>query len=702
MTRSSNPIATVLLLLATACADSRPPGSDVEALRANEALWARMLEAEDTRGAGGAGTTPLVEGLRHAEPVMRRIAVRAIGRLERDSLGPLIMPLLADPSPAVRAEAANALGQVSGPALAGAARSALRERITAESEPAILGVLAESLGRLPHDDSAGVALTVTTLAGLADRAAPLSPSTDSLKLGVARGLYFLARQPAGRGAVGEPGLAALRRLATDTVSGEASPSVNAQRIRTAAAATLVATGRATASDLRLILGDPDPFVRREAVAGLATIDEGDTAANLVRSALDDPSPVVRYEALRVDARVNAVPPCAAALRAVSDSDTHVALLAIDRLATGCGGDAANLLLDSIAATLPAPDAPLTADWHRPAQAAAALAGVDPARARPHIAALEQSRNPFVRMRAARAAMLTLSGATLHRLASDADANVRTEAVRGLSRVEGHVADAVYIAQLNESDDSQLLQAAAAALAGTPDPRAAVALLDALDRLTERGRDTERDARIAIIDRLSELGDATHATRLARRADDYDPRVAERASETVERWTGERPAPSPRPAPADSLPTLEQIEELDRARVTIEMEDRTRITVRLFAFIAPTNAWRFARLARAGYYDGLTFHRVAPNFVIQGGSPNANEYAGDGPFSRDEVGLVGNWRGTIGLSTRGRDTGDAQLYINLADNVRLDHEYTVFGEVTSDLDAIHGILEGAVIRRISID
>jgi cyclophilin family peptidyl-prolyl cis-trans isomerase len=486
------------------------------------------------------------------------------------------------------------------------------------------------------------------------------------------------------------------------VGGEASPSVNAQRIRTTAAATLVATGRATASDLRSILDDPDPFVRREAVAGLATIDEGDTAANLVRSALDDPSPVVRYEALRVDARVNAVPPCAAALRAVSDSDTHVALLAINRLSTGCGGDVANRLLDSIAATLPPPDAPRTADWHRPAEAAAALASVDRARARPYIAALERSQNPFVRMRAASAAMLALSGATLHRLASDPDANVRTEAVRGLSRVEGHAADTVYIAQLRESDDSQLLQAAAAALAGSPDPRAADALLAALDRLTERGHDTERDARVAIIEGLAELGDATHAARLAGRADDYDPRVAERASETVERWTGERPPGSPRPAPADQLPTLEQIEALDRARVTIEMADGTRIRVRLFAFDAPTNAWRFARLARAGYYDGLTFHRVAPNFVIQGGSPNANEYAGDGPFSRDEVGLRGNWRGAIGLSTRGRDTGDAQLYINLADNVRLDHEYTVFGEVASDLDAIHAILEGAVIRRITID
>jgi cyclophilin family peptidyl-prolyl cis-trans isomerase len=89
----------------------------------------------------------------------------------------------------------------------------------------------------------------------------------------------------------------------------------------------------------------------------------------------------------------------------------------------------------------------------------------------------------------------------------------------------------------------------------------------------------------------------------------------------------------------------------------------------------------------------------PNFVVQGGSPGANEYAGAGPFTRDELGLQGNWRGTVGLSTRGRDTGDAQMFINLVDNVRLDHEYTVFAEVARGMDVVDRVLEGAVILRI---
>ena len=89
----------------------------------------------------------------------------------------------------------------------------------------------------------------------------------------------------------------------------------------------------------------------------------------------------------------------------------------------------------------------------------------------------------------------------------------------------------------------------------------------------------------------------------------------------------------------------------------------------------------------------------PNFVIQGGSPGANEYAGDGAFSRDELGLLSNQRGSVGVSTRGRDTGDAQFYVNLVDNLRLDHAYTVFGQVESGMDVVDAIVEGDVIEAV---
>jgi cyclophilin family peptidyl-prolyl cis-trans isomerase len=142
-----------------------------------------------------------------------------------------------------------------------------------------------------------------------------------------------------------------------------------------------------------------------------------------------------------------------------------------------------------------------------------------------------------------------------------------------------------------------------------------------------------------------------------------------------------------------------LDALDGAVFAVEMVGGGTFEIRLMPWAAPTNAYRFARLAEAGYYDGLTFHRVVANFVLQGGSPDANEYSGDGPFTRDEVGLIGNWRGTLGVSTRGRDTGDGQMFINLVDNVRLDHDYTVFAEVARGMGVVDQVLEGATIRRI---
>jgi cyclophilin family peptidyl-prolyl cis-trans isomerase len=113
--------------------------------------------------------------------------------------------------------------------------------------------------------------------------------------------------------------------------------------------------------------------------------------------------------------------------------------------------------------------------------------------------------------------------------------------------------------------------------------------------------------------------------------------------------------------------------------------------------------RFMRLAKSGYYNGLTLHRIVPNFVIQGASPGANEYAGDALYVRDEIGLAAHTRGAVGLSTRGRDTGDAQFFINLVDNPRLDFEYTVFGHVDSrDMDIVDGIAEGDAIDTIKFD
>jgi peptidyl-prolyl cis-trans isomerase B (cyclophilin B) len=139
----------------------------------------------------------------------------------------------------------------------------------------------------------------------------------------------------------------------------------------------------------------------------------------------------------------------------------------------------------------------------------------------------------------------------------------------------------------------------------------------------------------------------------------------------------------------------------RLRVTMSPQrGGGSFVVRLRGDVAPITAARILELARAGYHDGLTWQRVEHDFVIQGGSPLANEYVGLDQYFRDELGTVPHVRGTVGMSTRGHDTGDAQWFVNLKHNIRLGRDYTVFAETVEGIEVVDGILEGDVIDTIS--
>ena len=125
------------------------------------------------------------------------------------------------------------------------------------------------------------------------------------------------------------------------------------------------------------------------------------------------------------------------------------------------------------------------------------------------------------------------------------------------------------------------------------------------------------------------------------------------------------------------------------------------TVRLFPDETPATVARVLRLVREGFYDGKVFQRVEPNFVIQGGGPDANEYVGDVAFMRDELTMRTHARGTVGISARGRDTGDGQWFINLVDNPLLDHEFTIFGRIDGGRAVAERILEADRIGRVEV-
>jgi cyclophilin family peptidyl-prolyl cis-trans isomerase len=207
--------------------------------------------------------------------------------------------------------------------------------------------------------------------------------------------------------------------------------------------------------------------------------------------------------------------------------------------------------------------------------------------------------------------------------------------------------------------------------------------------------------MAILNRVAELGGEGRVGDLEPYLTDYDPVLAERVAEILGQWTGEDREARPNPVVRTPVPSPEEVDALDETRVVLEMARGGEIEIQILGRNAPTHTARFVRLARAGELDGLTYHRVVTNFVLQGGSPGANEFHGDAAYARDELGMRSHWRGTVGTSTRGRDTADGQMFINLIDNLRLDHNYTIFGEVVRGMDTADLVAEGDVITHARV-
>ncbi len=387
-----------------------------------------------------------------------------------------------------------------------------------------------------------------------------------------------------------------------------------------------------------------------------------------------PAPVVwpepawrlRYRAL-AQQREN----CGALRAALSDSAWPVRLRAADLAGASCGAD------DSLVATMRAWIAVLpanasrrtagTVSWHAGAHAIVALARLRPAAARTRLPRMASHMQWQVRLYAARAAALLTDTATLRALARDANDDVKEAAIEALAKLTAHADDDLYLAALN-SRGAQAVRAAAIALKGSPRPDVPAATNAAFERWVGRANASERDARVALLEAAG------------------------------------RPASDDRPPPV-------RVELPSRAVALVLGDDvRLRVTlspasgggsfvVRLRGDVAPMMAARVLALANASYYDNGNWHRVEHDFVIQGAGPGSNEYVGYQQFFRDELGTVPHTRGTLGMSTRAHDTGDAQWFVNLKDNLRLGRDYTVFAEVVEGIDVVDGILEGDVVAEV---
>lgn len=126
-----------------------------------------------------------------------------------------------------------------------------------------------------------------------------------------------------------------------------------------------------------------------------------------------------------------------------------------------------------------------------------------------------------------------------------------------------------------------------------------------------------------------------------------------------------------------------------------------IEIELNARAAPTSVANFVNLATRGFYDGLTFHRVVRNFMIQGGDPDGDGTGGPGYRFSGETILHHNRPGVISMANSGPGTDGSQFFITHLATPHLDGLHSVFGRVTSGLNLVYEIRRGDVINSVTI-
>ena len=134
-------------------------------------------------------------------------------------------------------------------------------------------------------------------------------------------------------------------------------------------------------------------------------------------------------------------------------------------------------------------------------------------------------------------------------------------------------------------------------------------------------------------------------------------------------------------------------------------DKGTMIIEFFEKDAPKTVANFVKLAESGFYDGITFHRVIPDFMVQGGDPDGT--GGGGPGYSIDCELTGenqyHDRGVLSMAHRGRNTGGSQFFIchNRQNTAHLDRNHTVFGKVIEGLDVLDELRQGDKIQGIMV-
>ncbi len=135
--------------------------------------------------------------------------------------------------------------------------------------------------------------------------------------------------------------------------------------------------------------------------------------------------------------------------------------------------------------------------------------------------------------------------------------------------------------------------------------------------------------------------------------------------------------------------------------TIET-NRGDLVLELFASDVPLTVNNFVFLAREGFYDGITFHRVIPDFMAQGGDPTGEGAGGPGYTFADEFSEHTHVTGALSMANSGPNTNGSQFFITYAPQHHLDGKHSVFGQLIEGMDVLKNIKQGDTIKRITIE
>ena len=661
-----------LLLPALLAAAPPPPAARIDKM-------AEILSLEDHRSLGDGA---LERDLGDADRSVRRRAALAAGRIGDPAALPALLQLMNDNEPEVRQMAAFALG------LLGDNRAV--ERLVAalgDSQAVVRARSLEALGRV-GDAATAPQVAGAVLAAL-PQGAPLltvrgdNPSSASDPWAELRsGLFALFRLKDARVAAGVMVSNGHSRFdwwaASYTAMRLESPLMKPVLLDAAASSdplsrAIAARGLGALKDasvvdtLARLARDRDTGVAVAAVRALGVCGDGRGLAAVV-PALDSKDPSLVHEALlalaalppdkglreRIVPRIGDSQPWirAAALQALAHSDRDELALVLSGMDPDPDWSVRAALADALGA-------------QRDELSASILHGMleDPdVRVLPHVlAALRESRGND-------------SAETLRQHLVHADPVVRAAAVEGLAALGVPGLTPVLLGVYHASLADRELDARTAVVAALAKERAAEAL-SGLENVARS--DPARVVRSQAAAALRELG---------REAPPVGPEALE------------RPLADYRDAmrlfdPFPGVPLYSP-----RAILHTRQGD---IEVLLDTVEAPLAVASFLDLARRGFYDGLTFHRVVPGFVVQGGCPRGDGAGGPGYTLRCELGERPYGRGTVGMALSGRDTGGSQFFISLAPAPHLDGAYTVLGAVSRGMEVVDQITPGDTILQVEV-